>query len=101
MRKPPKFAPFPYSILFNSNRGYNKAEYSNLAVSAEISTLFQYIESYVPMELALETTFKPFIPEYIPAVGEIDAFVKVTVFNLAIVTIRYLCLLLQQARKKI
>ena len=24
----------------------------------------------------LETHFKPFIPEYIPAVGEVDAFLK-------------------------
>jgi len=26
----------------------------------------------------LETKIKPFIPEYIPAVGEVDAFLKMT-----------------------
>jgi intraflagellar transport protein 46 len=29
-----------------------------------------------PMEIELETKLKPFIPEYLPAVGDIDAFIK-------------------------
>ncbi len=32
---------------------------------------------YTPQTIDLETKFKPFIPEYIPAVGDIDAFIKV------------------------
>ena len=32
---------------------------------------------YTPQTIDLETRFKPFIPEYIPAVGDIDAFIKV------------------------
>lgn len=39
--------------------------------------LFQYIERYKPQEIELLTTLKCFIPEYIPTVGEMDAFIKV------------------------
>ena len=33
---------------------------------------------YTPQKVDLETKFKPFIPDYIPAVGDIDAFIKVS-----------------------
>ena len=39
--------------------------------------LFHYIMRYTPQAIELETKFKPFIPDYIPAVGDIDAFIKV------------------------
>ena len=29
------------------------------------------------MDIELETELKPFIPDYIPAIGDIDAFIKV------------------------
>lgn len=32
---------------------------------------------YTPQHLNLDYKFKPFIPDYIPAVGDIDAFLKV------------------------
>ncbi|KAJ8947037.1 hypothetical protein NQ318_019929 [Aromia moschata] len=32
---------------------------------------------YIPQQLNLDYKFKPFIPEYLPAVGDIDAFLKV------------------------
>lgn len=35
------------------------------------------IYRYVPQNLSLDFKFKPFIPDYIPAVGDIDAFLKV------------------------
>lgn len=56
---------------------YNPMEYSNLKVSAEITELFQYISRYQPHEIELESKLKPFIPDYIPAIGEVDAFLKV------------------------
>ena len=56
---------------------YNPMDYANLKVSTEISELFQYISRYHPHNIELDTKFKPFIPEYIPAVGEVDAFLKV------------------------
>jgi intraflagellar transport protein 46 len=65
----------------SSNRvgpaGYNPADYAHLNVSAEIKELFQYIGRYKPHQIELETRVKCFIPDYIPAVGEIDAFIKV------------------------
>jgi len=48
-----------------------------LDVSPDISELFAYIQRYKPHEVDLETSLKCFIPDYIPAVGEMDSFVKV------------------------
>ncbi len=63
---------------------YNPAEYKTLNVSPDIKDLFKHItkypfnkHSYVPQVFELETQLKPFIPEYIPAIGEVDAFIKV------------------------
>mmetsp|Transcript_11079 Transcript_11079/g.28820 ORF Transcript_11079/g.28820 Transcript_11079/m.28820 type:complete len:502 (+) Transcript_11079:65-1570(+) len=56
---------------------YNPADFENLNVTSEIKELFQYIGRYKPHNIELETKMKPFIPDYIPAVGEIDPFVKV------------------------
>ena len=38
--------------------------------------MFEYIQRYKPQKIDLETKIKPFIPDYIPAVGEVDAFLK-------------------------
>lgn len=56
---------------------YDPMQYANLKTSPEISELFQYISRYHPHDIVLETRLKPFIPDYIPAVGEVDAFLKV------------------------
>ncbi|CAG0917648.1 unnamed protein product [Notodromas monacha] len=56
---------------------YNPAEYENLPVSGEIKSLFQYIMRYTPQTIELDHRLKPFIPDYIPAVGDIDAFIKI------------------------
>lgn len=57
--------------------GYNPNDYAHLDVSAEIRELFGYIGRYKPHNIELDTKIKCFIPDYIPAVGEIDAFIKV------------------------
>lgn len=57
--------------------GYNPNDYRNLNISPEIKDLFQHITNYVPEVYELETHLKPFIPEYIPAIGEVDAFIKI------------------------
>jgi len=57
---------------------YDPADYEHLPVSQEIKELFQYITRYTPQTVDLEYKLKPFIPEYIPAVGDIDAFLKVS-----------------------
>ena len=45
--------------------------------SDEVQDLFQYITQHKPEVLQLETPLKPFIPDYVPAIGEIDEFIKV------------------------
>ena len=45
-------------------------------MSGEIKELFQYVSRYKPHNIELETKMRPFIPDYIPAVGEIDHFAK-------------------------
>lgn len=57
--------------------GYNALDYKHLNVSDEIRDLFKYIGRYKPHNIDLETKLKPFIPDYIPAVGGIDEFIKV------------------------
>ncbi|XP_063325964.1 intraflagellar transport protein 46 homolog [Pelmatolapia mariae] len=56
---------------------YDPADYANLPVSTDIKELFQYITRYTPESVELEHNLKPFIPDFIPAVGDIDAFLKV------------------------
>jgi Intraflagellar transport complex B protein 46 C terminal len=36
-----------------------------------------FISRFQPQDIVLETKLKPFIPEYVPAIGDIDAFLKV------------------------
>merc|ERR1719379_2959345 len=56
---------------------YDPAEFRDLDVPAEVNELFQYITRYKPHTVDLETKLKPFIPDFIPAVGEVDGFIKV------------------------
>lgn len=55
---------------------YNPEDYANLNVSAEVRELFEYIGRYKPTKIDLNTTFRPFIPDFIPHVGEVDAQIK-------------------------
>lgn len=61
----------------NIEGAYNPKDYLQLNVTTEVKDLFQYIERYKPHEVQLDTPLKCFIPEYIPAIGELDAFIKV------------------------
>lgn len=56
---------------------YDPSEFEHLNVGPDVKDLFTHIMRYTPQSVDLETKFKPFIPEYIPAVGDIDAFLKV------------------------
>ncbi|KAM6115631.1 intraflagellar transport protein 46 homolog [Phoenicopterus ruber ruber] len=56
---------------------FNLADYDYLPVSSEIKELFEYIKRYVPKTIEIEHKLQPFIPDFIPAVGDIDAFLKV------------------------
>lgn len=55
---------------------YNPADYANLKVDNDVKDIFEYITRYKPRKIELETVFRPFIPEFIPNVGEVDAFIK-------------------------
>jgi len=63
---------------------YNPADFANLPVGSDIKELFKYIDRYIVClhrrykapSMELEAKLKPFIPEYIPAIGEVDAFLK-------------------------
>ena len=54
---------------------YNPEDYAHLNVSTEISDLFNYISRFEPRDLELDTELAPFIPDYIPAVGDLDSFI--------------------------
>ncbi|KAK7792530.1 hypothetical protein R5R35_008637 [Gryllus longicercus] len=57
---------------------YDPAEFDHLPVAADIKELFQHITRYTPQNIELEYKLKPFIPDFIPAVGDIDAFLKIS-----------------------
>ncbi|KAJ3126941.1 Intraflagellar transport protein 46 [Nowakowskiella sp. JEL0407] len=48
----------------------------------DLKELLMYITKYKPHEMDLEPELKPFIPEYIPSIGDIDAFIKIPQPNL-------------------
>lgn len=55
---------------------YNPDDFKGMKVSSEIEELFQQITRYTPHTIELDTSLKPFIPELIPSIGEVDAFLK-------------------------
>lgn len=63
-------------LRFNG-RAYDPEEYAHLNVSAEIKDLFQYIGRYKAHAVDLDTSLRCFVPDFIPAVGDMDAFLKV------------------------
>lgn len=64
------------AIMANAG-SYKESDFAHLKVSGEVRELFQYIGRFKSQEIELETRLKCFIPEYIPAVGDMDAFLKI------------------------
>ena len=56
---------------------YKASDYEHLNVTSEQKELFQYLGRYTPHVIELDTKLRCFIPDYIPAVGQIDPFIKV------------------------
>uniref|UniRef100_A0A182J3U1 Intraflagellar transport protein 46 homolog n=1 Tax=Anopheles atroparvus TaxID=41427 RepID=A0A182J3U1_ANOAO len=56
---------------------FNAKLYENIDAPGEVKDLFQYISRYTPQRVSIDYKLKIFIPEFIPAVGDIDAFLKV------------------------
>jgi hypothetical protein len=44
---------------------------------AALAQLLAYVDEYRPRVVSIHPTLKSFVPDYIPAVGHPDAFVKV------------------------
>ena len=65
------------SLAYFFYRAYDPADYAHLDVSAEIKDLFQYIGRYKAHEVDLDTSLRCFVPDFIPAVGDTDAFLKI------------------------
>ena len=57
---------------------YDPSEFDDLNVDDDVRDLFNLIMKYTPQTTELDHKFKPFIPDYIPAVGDIDAFIRCT-----------------------
>jgi len=60
-------------------------------VNEELNELFLFIDQYKPLDINLDTELKPFIPDYIPAVGDIDAFIKIPRCDNSIDTLGLTC----------
>jgi len=56
---------------------FDYSEFEKLTSNPEYKNLLQHMDRFQPAEIQLETKLKPFIPSYIPAIGEVDAFLKV------------------------
>lgn len=67
-------------------RAYDPAEFDHLPVSKELKELFQHIKRYTPQNMELDLKLRPFIPDYIPAIGDIDAFIKVCIHRASILS---------------
>ncbi|XP_046442845.1 intraflagellar transport protein 46 homolog isoform X2 [Daphnia pulex] len=56
---------------------YDPVELTSVNVPFQIRELFHFITKYRPQILEMETKLKPFLPDFIPAVGDPDAFMKI------------------------
>lgn len=57
---------------------FNFGEIEKLASSSnDYKSLLSLMNRFEPTEIQLDTKLKPFIPSYIPSIGEVDAFLKV------------------------
>nr|SVE73877.1 EOG090X0FP3 [Daphnia atkinsoni] len=55
---------------------YDPIEFTNVDIPCQIRELFHFITKYRPQILEMETKLKPFLPDFIPAIGDPDAFLK-------------------------
>jgi hypothetical protein len=60
--------------MLNESRIREELKGANL--DPEAMEIFKYITAYTPQPTEIETRLRPFIPDFVPAVGEVDAFLK-------------------------
>jgi len=56
---------------------YNPKDYASVKAPASLAALFSMITAHTPEDVQLPTKLKPFIPDYIPSVGDTDSFIKI------------------------
>ena len=59
------------------NESKIKEELKGVNLDPETMQIFKFITAYVPQSVKIETKLHPFVPDFIPAVGEVDAFLKI------------------------
>ena len=65
-----------YSPNVGAN-SYDTNAFDNTASTPELAGLFALISKYQPPPLEMIPHFKPFLPDLVPSIGAIDAFIKV------------------------
>ncbi|RVE53866.1 hypothetical protein evm_001528 [Chilo suppressalis] len=64
-------------VVIPAEGAYDPKQFQDLKVPPDMENIFQYIMKYTPQKIDIEFKLQPFVPEYVPAVGDIDAFIKV------------------------
>eukprot|EP00040_Diaphanoeca_grandis_P023768 m.129785 g.129785 ORF g.129785 m.129785 type:complete len:382 (+) comp29427_c0_seq1:280-1425(+) len=68
-------SPSPEPIQWEG--AYDPEDFAGLPVAGDVKDLFECIMRYTPVITDIGTKLEPFIPDYIPAVGDIDAMIKI------------------------
>ncbi|XP_058454490.1 intraflagellar transport protein 46 homolog [Malaya genurostris] len=56
---------------------FNPKFYENIEAPNELKDMFQYITRFSPQRINIDYKLKIFVPDFIPSVGDIDAFLKI------------------------
>ena len=57
--------------------GWIKHHIHVCSILVNLQELFKYIARYKPKTIELDSILKPFLPDYLPAIGDLDPFLKV------------------------
>ena len=74
----PKGAAMGHAATTEAQITITPDKWEHLALDSEIKELFPYILKYTPQNIETPYHLQPFIPDYVPAVGDVDAFLKVS-----------------------
>ena len=56
---------------------FDISEFDKVTKDQEYLSLLSFMKRFQAAEIELDTKLKPFIPSYIPSIGEVDAFLKI------------------------
>ena len=66
-----------FLLFFDVHRAYDSTKFDVPDAPPHVRNLFQFIGHYSPQMIEIGPRLKPFIPDYIPTVGHVDAFIKI------------------------